>query len=200
MPPTNALRELSVILDLQIYSFPFLRTEDRDQTHTSRGCSASCTLLRWTWSAGVSSGTEGIDGGHQLCELAWVCAVAERRNSSRALKGPRSLSGSKRRMRLRRVNSISIFFCSCRDPTSAPVLAISRATSLASSWIERVTLREGTFGQHRGFSSQDRSHTCWPDRPVSLRRSPRSWWKPALCHPGRSRRRSRGAADCSRFL
>jgi NAD(P)-dependent dehydrogenase (short-subunit alcohol dehydrogenase family) len=34
-----------------------------------------------------------------------------------------------------------------------------------------------------------RSQTCWPDTPVSLRRSPRCLWKPAPCHLGRCRRR-----------
>ena len=59
----------------------------------------------------------GVADGMSLASLRKFWAVAARRNSSRAPRGPRSRSRSSFRMRLRWANSISTFFRSRLEVT-----------------------------------------------------------------------------------
>ena len=79
-------------------------------------------------------------------------AMAASVNSNCAPRGPRSLSRSSRRMRFRCANSISTFLRSRRVWVNASVLASARATSRASSFISRGTLRCGDVAQHLDLS------------------------------------------------
>ena len=81
-------------------------------------------------------------------------AVAARWNSSRAPHGPRNRSRRRPRMRLRWANSISTFFRSLQEMAYCRVCEMARATSRAGSYIDLVTLRCGSFGQHFGFRPQ----------------------------------------------
>jgi hypothetical protein len=69
--------------------------------------------------AGLSGAQAGFKAGGRInfASFRRFCAVAARRNSSRAPKEPLSLRRSRRRMRFRCANSISIFFRSRRDLT-----------------------------------------------------------------------------------
>ena len=89
-----------------------------------------------------------------LAILRRFWAAAARWNSSRAPQGPRNRNRSSFRIRYRCANSISTFLRSRLEISHASVLERSRARSRAPSWIERVTLRCGSFGQQRGFRAQ----------------------------------------------
>ena len=54
---------------------------------------------------------------------------------------------------MRWANRISAFLRGRREAVPSDGLAISRAMSRASSWIERGTLLAGVFGQHLGMST-----------------------------------------------
>jgi hypothetical protein len=77
------------------------------------------------------SGQLGSGIGISLESFLRFWAVAARWNSSRAPFGPRSRSPSRRRMRLRWANNISIFLSCRRETSPSAVLAISRAMSRA---------------------------------------------------------------------
>ena len=72
-----------------------------------------------TGARGLSGAQAGFRAGGRISFASFrrFWAVAARRNSSRAPKGPLSLRRSRRRMRFRCANSISIFFRSRRDLT-----------------------------------------------------------------------------------
>jgi len=92
------------------------------------------------------------EAGISLVSLRRFWAVAARRNSSRAPQGPRSRKRSSFRTRFRWAKSISTFFRWRIEVQCASVLAISRVTSRAASWIERVTFgsRARRAGNYRG--------------------------------------------------
>ena len=95
--------------------------------------------------------------GTRRAILRRFCAVAARRNSSFAPRGPRNRRRSSFKIRFRCANAISTFFRCRRDTTYSSVSEILRATSRASSCTLRKILRCGRFGQHccfKGHASQ----------------------------------------------
>ena len=57
-------------------------------------------------------------------------------------------------MRLRWANNISTFFLSLQEIANCVAWAMARATTREGSKTDRVTLRRGSFGQHRDFRAQ----------------------------------------------
>ncbi|EPX83957.1 RecD-like DNA helicase YrrC [Salipiger mucosus DSM 16094] len=123
---------------------PILWKNTRSQAQNidcrTRGVRLSCQAFRGCCGA-----------GRILASLRRFWAVAARRNSSFAPRGPRNRSLFRPRIRLRWAKSISTFFLSFIEITYCSVLAISRATSRASSCSSRVILRASAFGQHFAF-------------------------------------------------
>lgn len=115
------------------------------QTHLSR---QSAVLVR-------SASPDDANSGR------WTAAA--RVNSSLAPLSPRSRNRSSFNIRFRCANSISTFLRSHRDRRYSGVPAIRLATSRAASWMLRVILRNGAFGQHRCFIGQH-WQSCWLDR------------------------------------
>ena len=111
--------------------------EVREQIGVHRGARPPAVVDHWD--RRVSAGF-GLGIGTSFASLRRFWAVAARRNSSRAPVGPRSLSRSSLRMRLRCAKSISTFLRSRRDTWPSQDFAIARAMSRAPSWIDRGTL------------------------------------------------------------
>ena len=139
--------------------------------------------------------------------------MAARWNSSLAPVGPRNLRRPSPRMRLRCAKSISTFFLSLEEISYSSVSAISRAMSLAPSWIDRRSYaragRGSTSVSARRFRSRACSRgsaSCHSHRPRGAALCRLFGADAGLCLPGmyrrrtRDRRRSLRARTCHQFV
>jgi hypothetical protein len=135
------------------HSFPLL-TDSVEKLERRNGwtrVSRWCPQGEWRgWGGVLNSPPQASAREFSLASL--LRTVAARRHWSRAPFGPRSLSRSRRRMRLRCANRISTFLRCRRKARPSSLYPMWRAMSRAPSKRERGTFCAGAWGAAAGFA------------------------------------------------